>query len=68
MFGVGEAFVAVRLAGGVSVFDFLQAAVEKRSREIKKTEMDRYLFMLFARVELSMDVLKGTVDKISNDE
>jgi hypothetical protein len=67
MFGVGEAVAAERLAAG-SVFDFLQAAAEKRSRRVKKTEMEKYLFMLIARVELNVDVLKGTVDKISNDE
>jgi hypothetical protein len=68
MFGVGEAVAAVaeRLAGG-SGFDFLQAD-GKRSSESKKTEMDRNLFILVARVELRVDVLKDTADKISNDK
>ena len=59
--------VAERLAAGVSVF-FLQAAAEKMSRESKRTEIEKYLFMLMARVELSVDVLKDTIGKISNDE
>jgi hypothetical protein len=50
MFGVAEAVAGETLAG-VSVLDFLQAAAEKRSREIKRTEMNKYLFILVARDE-----------------
>ena len=65
MFGVGEAVGTDRLAD-FSVVDFLQA-VGKRSIESKKTKRDKYLFMLVARVELKVEDVQGTADKINND-